>query len=68
VNTKILFFSFQDAVVQKNGKLLADKSNDYELLEGARNDSDFLSVTVQRRWSTCDQLEDMPMGVRIYDI
>ncbi|XP_065338021.1 DBH-like monooxygenase protein 1 [Cloeon dipterum] len=52
----------QDAVVRRDGSLIADKTNDYELLEGARNESDFLSVTVQRRWSTCDQLEDMPLG------
>ncbi|XP_059478364.1 DBH-like monooxygenase protein 1 [Neocloeon triangulifer] len=52
----------QDAVVRRDGIVISDKTNDYELLEGARNESDFLSVTVQRKWSTCDQLEDMPLG------
>ncbi|KAF4518095.1 hypothetical protein B566_EDAN007796 [Ephemera danica] len=53
----------EDGVVGRDGRIASDRVNDYELLEGARNDSSFLSVTLQRRWSTCDEIEDFPLGI-----
>lgn len=57
-NSEIFFL---DTFAYNNSVPVKDASQDFTLLGGFQNES-HTSITFSRRWNTCDQLQDLPLG------
>jgi len=61
-NSCLVFFCRQDYYANHNGIPRRDEQQDVELL-GAEQNGTHTIARFRRKWNTCDQYDDMPLGV-----